>query len=148
MGPVDRGILAFFFTFLCFFFRLSGVCAEQLVYIRCAHTVENPLQSAGLLGLIAVAADRFSSSMNVGVCLRKLRCRRSLVSVIGSVDIDRGGIFSYLPVISYNGGDLRKTALPGATTQSIVDRVYAQYDDRLSLRLLNDETNRSQSGDL
>lgn len=58
----------------------------QFLVLRCLCYLlhsrrENPLQSPGPLGLIAVAADRFSVSLNVGVCPRKLRCKRLLVLV-------------------------------------------------------------------
>ena len=58
--------------------------------------MENLLQSAAPLGLIAVAADRFFF-INESVCLRKLQRRRLLVliSVIWSANVDLRGILSF-----------------------------------------------------
>jgi hypothetical protein len=72
------------------FFFSSSPFLLYLLSVSRPLRVESLLKSAGSLGLIAVAADRFSLLFNVSVFLRKLRCGRSLVaiSVIGSVYMD------------------------------------------------------------
>lgn len=86
-APVDRGLVDpcfFFCSFYSFIFVLYCLflLSGALVQLHACELSSHPL------GLITVASDRFSSPVNMGAYVRKLRCRRLLVPIWLCVNMD------------------------------------------------------------